>query len=134
MIRSRLQTRIAALTVLFVVALLTAACHSSSDNRVIIPTSDPRVDCPPVEGPRASKDAESAIAHAKGAISSVYDKGAHSALGSPADIARFEPYMATLKDGVWHVEGTIPAEYHGPVPITSVCRNDEGATVEWVAH
>ena len=67
-------------------------------------------------------------------MASVYEKTQHRGVGSPADIAQFEPYNATLKDGVWHVEGTIPSGYHGSVPVTSVCRNDEGAAVEWVVR
>jgi hypothetical protein len=117
-----------------VIALLANACHSASEDRAIVPTSDPPVACPAVAGPRASKDAESAIAHAKGVLASGYEKRAKSGDGSPADIARFEPYIATLKDGVWHVEGTVPPEYHGRVPIVSLCRNDEGATAEWTVR
>lgn len=132
MTRSRLLSSMGTLTVVLVVLHITAACHSPPDDRVTVPTSEPRIGCSPVEGPRSSKDAERAIEQAKGAITSIYEKRSRSGEGSPADIARFEPYRATLKDGVWHVEGTIPAAYHGFIPIISVCRNDEGAAVEWV--
>jgi hypothetical protein len=117
---------------LLVLAAACVACNSSVDERVAVPTSQPRVACTSQEGPRAARDAETAIAHAKGVMASVHEKNPSSSIGSPVDIARFEPYRATLKDGVWHVEGTVPPGYRGKVPIISVCKNDEGATAEWV--
>jgi hypothetical protein len=107
------------------------ACTPPRNDRVVVPSSDPRVACSLTEGPRSSPDAASAIAHAKDAFASVYEK-THSSEASPANLAKFEPFAATLKDGVWHVQGTVPPEYFGPVPVASVCKNDEGATLTWL--
>jgi hypothetical protein len=101
-----------------------AACNSASSERVIVPTSDPRVGCSVSEGEGASKDAEAAIAHAKAAWAAIHDK-THDETSAPDYLVRFEPYSATLKDGVWHVQGTITPDFHGYAPVMSVCRNDE---------
>jgi len=109
-------------------AWIVAGCNSSSKDRTIVSTSDPRVACSAQEGPRGAKDAEDAIAHAKAAWAAIHEKDRNGETTAPAYIARFEPYSATLKDGVWHVQGTVPAGFHGQVPVMSVCRNDEGAS------
>jgi hypothetical protein len=83
-----------------------------------------------MEGPRASKDAASAIARAKGAWSSTYEKNRNE-MFNPSNSTKLEPYTATLKDGVWHVEGTVPPGYHGYVPVIGLCKNDEGLTIAW---
>jgi hypothetical protein len=80
-----------------------------------------------VEGARASRDASAAIAQAKAAWIAIHEKDPTNATSAPDYIARFEPYSATLKDGVWHVQGTIPPGFHGRAPVMSVCKNDEGA-------
>jgi hypothetical protein len=115
-------------TVLTMVALGVAACNSSSDDRVSIPSSDPPIACSPAAGARASKDAQAAIAHAKAVWAAIHEKNPTNEMVTPAYLALFEPYSAKLKDGVWHVEGTIPPGFHGYVPLMSVCRNDEGAS------
>jgi hypothetical protein len=103
-----------------------AACNSASSERVTVPTSDPRVGCSLAEGAGASKDAEAAVAHAKAAWAAIYDK-TRDETSAAHYLARFEPYSATLQNGVWHVQGTIPPDFHGYAPVMSVCRNDEGA-------
>ena len=45
---------------------------------------------------------------------------------SPAGLARFEPYKAELKDGVWHVQGAPPPNFTGRIPVASECAHDEG--------
>jgi hypothetical protein len=112
-------------------ALAASACHPSRDDRVFVSSSDPGVACSQTETPRASRDAASAIAHAKGAFASAYEK-THSINASPTNIAKFEPYTAVLKDSVWHVQGTAPTGYYGYIPVASVCQNDEGASVTWL--
>jgi hypothetical protein len=99
--------------------------------RVAVPTSDPQVACSVTEGPRASKDADTAIAHAKGTWAGIHYK-THSEKDSPAYLGKFEPYTATLRDGVWHVQGTVPSDFHADAPVMSLCRNDEGETATWI--
>lgn len=69
--------------------------------------------------------AESAITTAKQAWQSIHDKTS-SPLYDPKETTRFEPYTATLEDGVWTVKGTIPPRYHGTTLVTTV-RKDTGA-------
>jgi len=111
--------------------LCVVACTPPRNDSVVVPSSDPLVACSQTEGPRSSRDAASAIAHAKGAFAAAFEK-THSAEASPANLAKFEPYTAVLKDGVWHVQGTVPPGYFGPVPVASVCKNDEGASLTWL--
>jgi hypothetical protein len=59
------------------------ACTPPSNDRVVVPSSNPLIACSQTEGPRSSRDAASAIAHAKGAFASVYEK-THSSEASPA--------------------------------------------------
>jgi hypothetical protein len=112
-------------------ASVASACHSSRIDRVFVASSDPGVACPQTETPRSSNDAASAIARAKGAFASAYEK-THSINANPAHLAQFEPYTAVLKDGVWHIQGTAPAGYDGYIPVASVCQHDEGASVTWL--
>jgi hypothetical protein len=121
-----------AIATFIVLVLGEAGCSSPSDDRVIIPTSDPPVACPKNEGPRASKDAGSAIVHAKGAWASMYEKNPSNEMFNPSNSTKLEPYVATLKDGVWHVQGTVGPEYHGYFPVISLCKNDEGMSVTWL--
>ena len=44
----------------------------------------------------------------------------------------FEPYTATLKDGIWTVKGTIPPGYHGYTLVTSVRAADGSANAGFV--
>lgn len=107
------------------------ACTPQSNDRVVVPSSYPPVACSQTEGPRSSRDAASALAHAKGAFAAAYEN-THSSEASPANLAKFEPYTAVLKEGVWHVQGTVPPAYFGPVPVASVCKNDEGVSLTWL--
>jgi hypothetical protein len=123
--------RLGAAIAAFIVSVLGEAACSPPAERFNVASADPPVACPRMEGPRASKDAASAIARAKGAWSSTYQKRPNEKMFEPSNAAKLEPYTATLKDGVWHVEGTVRPEYHGYVPVISLCRNDEGMTVAW---
>lgn len=69
---------------------------------------------------------EEAIAAARSAWSSI-DQKQHGAIPifSAASIARFEPYAATLSDGVWTVRSMSPAATPGTFPDTIV-RADTG--------
>lgn len=85
-----------------------------------------------MEGPRASKDAVAAIVRAKANWAAIHEK-AQNHESDPTYLARFEPFSATLKDGVWHVQGTVPAGFHGRVPVMSLCKNDEGASASSIS-
>jgi hypothetical protein len=116
----------------FMVSVLgETACSSGSDDRAVVATSDPPVACPRIEGPRASKDAGTAIARAKGAWSSMYEKNPYNDMFNPSNAMNLEPYTATLKEGVWHIEGTVRPGFHGYFPVISLCKNDEGMSVAW---
>jgi hypothetical protein len=122
--------RIGAAIAAFIVSFLGETACSPPAERFNVASADPPVACPRMERPRASKDAASAIARAKGAWASTYEKNRIEAF-NPSNSRKLEPYTATLKDGVWHVEGTIPSGYHGYVPVISLCKNDEGMTAAW---
>jgi predicted small lipoprotein YifL len=68
---------------------------------------------------------EAAITTAKQAWQSIHDKHPLPQYDQK-ETSRFEPYTATLQDGVWTVKGTIPPEYHGTALVTTV-RKDTGA-------
>jgi len=119
---------LAVIVVITAAAWMSTACSPPTDDRVTVESSDPRVACSQVQGPRASNDAQSAIAHAKSTWAAIHEKDPSNEMTAPAYLAKFEPFSATLKDGVWHVQGTIPAAYHGYVPVMSICHNDEGAS------
>ena len=70
---------------------------------------------------------EAAIAVAKSGWVGTYDK-THYELYSKKETARFEPYTATLNDGIWTVKGTIPPGYHGYTLVTSVRAADGSAS------
>jgi hypothetical protein len=40
------------------------------------------------------------------------------------EIQKQKPFKAVLKDGVWHVEGTLPAEYTGGVALAEISKKD----------
>ena len=77
----------------------------------------------PVETP------EAAIAAAKDGFQSVNDKASWQSELSPENVARFEPYMATLRDRWWEVIGTRRAGYQGRIPRARVARIDGGVEV-----
>lgn len=97
-----------------------------------VQTADPSIACPKLNGESLVKDARTAIAEAKAAWNSTFEKNPHGGIGSPAHIEKLEPYSATLRDGVWHVEGTVPPEYHGHAPVASVCESDGRVSTNWV--
>jgi hypothetical protein len=72
--------------------------------------------------------ADVAILSARHAWQSVYEKS-RSPVYSKESAAKFEPYTATLENGVWHVRGNIPAGYQGEVlettvlKVTAACRS-----------
>lgn len=72
--------------------------------------------------------ADAAILSAKQAWQSIYEKKRSPAYGKES-AARFEPYTATLKDGVWHVRGTVPLGYHGETLETTVRQSDGSVSV-----
>ena len=78
---------------------------------------------PPITTP------EAAIAVAKAAWPTIYEK-THYPAYSGKETARFEPYTATLVDGVWIVKGTIPAGYRGPTLVTKVRVSDATGPVD----
>ena len=69
--------------------------------------------------------ADAAITAAKEAWESSFEKNQLTEFSRPAT-SRFEPYTATLKDGVWTVHGTIPVGYHGPI-LESTVRQSDGS-------
>lgn len=78
------------------------------------------------DAPVASANA--AIMSARQAWQSIYEKN-RSAAYSKESAAKFEPYTATLKDGVWHVRGTVPPGYHGETLETTVRQSDGSVSV-----
>ena len=67
---------------------------------------------------------EAAVAAARDAWESISSKATSADSFKRESVARFEPYTATLTDGVWYVTGTIPAGYHGRMPKALVCESD----------
>lgn len=65
-----------------------------------------------------------AVTRARSAWRSVYRQASWRVVYSPASVARFEPYTATLSNGVWHVIGAplLPAAGRGPEAY--VCASD----------
>jgi hypothetical protein len=72
--------------------------------------------------------ADAAISSAKQAWQSIYEKKTSPAY-SKESAARFEPYTATFKDGVWHVRGSVPPGYQGETLVTTVRRSDGSVSV-----
>jgi hypothetical protein len=71
---------------------------------------------------------QAAVAIAKNSWRSAYDK-VRSPAYSKEETARFEPYTATLKDGIWTVKGTIPPGYRGETLVTTVRAADGFAAI-----
>jgi hypothetical protein len=78
------------------------------------------------------KTAEEAVARAKTAWASVGEKASWHAVYSKESTAKFEPYTATLENGVWVVRGTVPSGYQGEMLETRVRQSDGEASVEVV--
>jgi hypothetical protein len=71
---------------------------------------------------------QGAVVIAKNSWGSVYEKTRSPAF-SKVETSRFEPYTATLKDGIWTVQGTIPPGYRGETLVTTVRAVDGFASV-----
>jgi hypothetical protein len=95
--------------VVLCMALLASACSSSDGNDSVL-------------------TAEAAIAKAKESWAGVYQK-THDPTLSEEAVKRFEPYTATLIDGVWTVRGTVPTDFHGGAPVATVRQADGLASV-----
>jgi len=94
----------------FGMMLLLAACSSSAS-----------------DGP--VNTAEEAVARAKTAWLSVSEKASWHVAYSKENTAKFEPYTATLENGVWVVRGTVPSGYRGEMPVARVRQNDGQVSV-----
>jgi hypothetical protein len=87
----------------------------------------------PVPGqPVAIATAAAAVAAAKVAWKSIYDKAPWHSAFSPESIAHGEPYVATLDNGMWHVVGTLPRDSIGGTPEATVCQSD--GSIEATSH
>jgi hypothetical protein len=74
--------------------------------------------------PVAISTSTTAVAAAKEAWKSIYGKAPQHSEFSPESIAKSEPYVATLENGVWHVVGTLPKCTLGGTPEASICAVD----------
>lgn len=84
--------------------------------------------CNKPEPAGAVTTANSAIAKARQGWKSVHSKTRYEAY-SDENIRRFEPFTATLADGVWTVTPTVPAGYSGEIPVATVRQIDGGTSV-----
>jgi hypothetical protein len=66
---------------------------------------------------------EMALAMAHKAWAAVFSKTA-SETYSADSVRRFEPYSATLDNGVWIVRGHVPDGFHGVVPEARIVQAD----------
>jgi hypothetical protein len=76
---------------------------------------------------------DSAIEAARAAWESIDSKNAGAGRFSKESIARFEPYKATLSDGVWTVRGTTPDGREGG-PTTTVRADNGQVMVGFIAE
>ena len=73
---------------------------------------------------------EAAVAEARKAWISIYEKtSGHTKVGKE-DTDKFEPYVAVLEGDDWIVRGTLPAGFHGVVFETHVSRSNGSVRVE----
>jgi hypothetical protein len=103
-------------TVLAVLGVLPIifACSSSSEDKTAVTTP------------------EAAVEKAKQAWASIHEKASWQSAYSKESTVKFEPYAATLEDGVWVVRGTIPPGYQGEVLETTVRQSDGDVSVKVV--
>lgn len=82
--------------------------------------------CPPNSNNRSSvTTAAAAILTARQSWASLYEKlNGRNPVYSKKETAKFEPYTATLSNGIWLVRGTIPLGFHGETIETNVCQSD----------
>lgn len=88
--------------------------------------------CSPTSGSNSVTTAEEAVSKAKLAWKQIYEKANWHKVYSPENTAKFEPYTATLVNGVWIVKGTIPSGYQGEVIETTVRQSDGSVSVNVV--
>jgi NTF2 fold immunity protein len=79
---------------------------------------------PIVGKPLAVATSAAAIVAAKEAWQSIYSKAPQHSVFSPESVAKGEPYVATLENGVWHVFGTLSKGTVGGTPEASICAVD----------
>ena len=69
--------------------------------------------------------AAAAISSARQSWDSMYEKlNRRNGVYGKNETSKFDPYIATLSDGVWLVRGTIPPGFHGETIETRICQND----------
>lgn len=78
----------------------------------------------PAGRPVAVATSAAAIVAAKIAWDALYRAAPTHSAFSPAMVAKGEPYVAILEDGVWHVFGTLPKGTIGGTPEASICAVD----------
>lgn len=88
--------------------------------------------CSSTSGSNSIGTAEEAVSKAKLAWKQIYEKASWHKVYSPESTAKFEPYTATLVNGVWIVKGTIPAGYEGEVIESTVRQSDGSVAVDVV--
>jgi hypothetical protein len=101
---------------LVAIAVLFSAA-ASADEMVVCSTREPA----------AVSSAQAAIAAARQAWSSVYEKAHWHKSFSPRQVAAAEPFSASLKNGVWFVSGKSLAA--GGSPTAQVCASDGSVAV-----
>jgi hypothetical protein len=86
---------------------------------------------PAVGKPVAVTSPAAAIAAAKEAWKSIFSKAPQHSEYSAENVAKAEPYVAKLENGVWHVFGTLPEGLRGGTPEASVCEVDGSVSATW---
>jgi hypothetical protein len=80
---------------------------------------------------RTVTTAPAAVAAANAAWQSSYIEAPWHKEFSPDNIARYEPYTATLSNGVWSVSGTTPVGIGKDAPKARIRRRDGAADVSY---
>jgi len=83
--------------------------------------------CGPFDQKASVSSPEAAIVAAKQAWKSIYSKASWHAVFGPANVDSFEPYSASLKDGIWFVAGTPNNGRRSPVAY--ICASDGAASI-----
>jgi hypothetical protein len=91
--------------------------------------------CSPFSGaPEQMTTPEAAIVAARHSWESLNEKLNYRVpVYSKEEIAKCEPYSATLVDGQWVVRGTIPPHFRGEILETTIRRSDGSASVQVIA-
>lgn len=95
--------------IVFGAVLPLLACSSASDGPVTTP--------------------EVAVHRAKESWTSIYEKASWKADYGEGSTAIFEPYTATLENGIWIVRGTVPSGYKAKILVTEVRQSDGTVSV-----